>query len=378
MPAWLTPLRETVSKWSEHKDARLGAALAYYSVFSLGPLILIAIAIAGLVFGAEAVQGQVLGTLKSFVGDTGTQAIEAMLKGADRPREGMVATAIGIGTLIFAAIGVVVQLKDALNTVWEVETTPGSGIWRFVRSYILSLAGVLALGFLLLTSMLLTAALAAAGKYVAPYLPEATLQVAGFAVSFAVISLLFAMMFKWLPDTKVEWRDVWLGAVLTAALFEVGKFLIGLYIGKQGLESTYGAAASIIVVLIWVYYSAQLVLMGAEFTLRLRPPLRLAQACDFRRSSVIGSEGRCYEGSASGVTGRARGAAAFATAPRNSSAARKDFAAQAARLWASWLTTDSAICVSVSSVAFSSRSVASRSSAASDRPSSSAHVRSVP
>src|SRR5262249_39913194 len=210
MPAWLTPLRETVGKWSEHKDARLGAALAYYSVFSLGPLILIAIAIAGLVFGAEAVQGQVLGTLKGLVGDTGTQAIEAMLKGADRPREGMVATVIGIGTLVFAATGVVVQLKDALNTVWEVEATAGSGVWRFVRSYILSLAGVLALGFLLLTSMLLTAALAAAGKYVAAYLPEATLQVAGFVASFAVISLLFAMMFKWLPDTKVEWRDVWL------------------------------------------------------------------------------------------------------------------------------------------------------------------------
>ena len=208
----------------KHKDARLGAALAYYSVFSLGPLILIAIAIAGLVFGAEAVQGQVLGTLKGMLGDAGTQAIEAMLKGADRPREGMVATVIGIGTLIFAAIGVVVQLKDALNTVWEVETTPGSGVWRFVRSYILSLAGVLALGFLLLTSMLLTAVLAAAGKYVAAYLPEATLQVAGFAASFAVISLLFAMMFKWLPDTAVEWRDVWLGAVLTAALFEVGNF----------------------------------------------------------------------------------------------------------------------------------------------------------
>jgi membrane protein len=240
---------------------RASARRSPTTVFSLGPLILIAIAIAGLVFGAEAVRGQVLGTLKGMLGDTGTQAIEAMLKSADRPREGTIATVIGIGTLVFAAIGVVVQLKDALNTVWEVEATPGSGIWRFVRSYILSLAGVLALGFLLLTSMLLTAALSAAGKYVAAYL-----QVAGFAASFAVISLLFAMMFKWLPDTKVEWRDVWLGAVLTAALFEVGKFLIGLYIGKQGLESTYGAAASILVVLIWVYYSAQLVLMGAEFT----------------------------------------------------------------------------------------------------------------
>jgi membrane protein len=264
--AWWAPLRETVNRWSEHKAARLGAALAYYSVFSLGPLIVIAIAIAGLVFGAEAVRGQVLATLNGLLGEAGTQAIEAMLKGADLPREGAVTTVIGIGTLLFAAVGVVVQLKDALNTVWEVETTPGSGIWRFVRSYVLSLAAVLSLGFLLLISMLLTAALAAAGKYVAPYLPEVALQIAGFAASFTVISLLFAAMFKWLPDTKIEWRDVWLGAVLTAALFEVGKFLIGLYIGKQGLESTYGAAASIIVVLIWVYYSAQLVLMGAEFT----------------------------------------------------------------------------------------------------------------
>jgi membrane protein len=266
MSAWWSPLQETISRWSGHKDARLGAALAYYSIFSIGPLIVIAIAIAGLVFGAEAVQTQVVGALHGLLGDSGTQAIDAMLKGANRPREGIFATVIGVGALVFAAVGVVVQLKDALNTVWEVETPPGSGIWRFVRTYIWSLAGVLSLGFLLLTSMLLTAALSAAGKYIAPYLPETTLQVAGFLVSFAVIALLFAMMFKWLPDTSIAWRDVWLGAILTTALFEVGKLLIGLYIGKQGLESTYGAAASIIVVLIWVYYSAQLVLMGAEFT----------------------------------------------------------------------------------------------------------------
>jgi membrane protein len=266
MPAWWVPLQETAGRWSEHKDARLGAALAYYSIFSLGPLIVIAIAIAGLAFGAEAVQAQVFGALHGLLGDSGTQAIEAMLRGANRPREGILPTVIGVGTLVFAAVGVVVQLKDALNTVWDVKTPPGSGIWRFARTYIWSLAGVLSLGFLLLVSMLLTAALSAAGKYVAPYLPEATLQIAGFLASFVVISLLFAMMFKWLPDTPIQWRDVWLGAILTAALFEGGKFLIGLYIGKQGLESTYGAAASIVVVLIWVYYSAQLVLLGAEFT----------------------------------------------------------------------------------------------------------------
>jgi membrane protein len=266
MPAWWLPLRETAGRWSEHKDARLGAALAYYSIFSLGPLIVIAIAIAGLAFGTEAVQVQVVGALHGLLGDSGTQAIEAMLRGANRPREGILPTLIGVATLVFAAVGVVVQLKDALNTVWDVKTSPGSGVWRFARTYIWSLAGVLSLGFLLLVSMLLTAALSAAGKYVAPYLPEATLQIAGFLASFAVISMLFAMMFKWLPDTPIQWRDVWLGAILTAALFEGGKFLIGLYIGKQGLESTYGAAASIVVVLIWVYYSAQLVLLGAEFT----------------------------------------------------------------------------------------------------------------
>jgi membrane protein len=150
--------------------------------------------------------------------------------------------------------------------VWEVKSTPGTGVWHFARTYVFSLAGVLAIGFLLLISMLLTAALAAFSKHIGTFLPEVVLQAAGFVVSFAVISLLFALMFKWLPDADVQWRDVWMGAIGTAALFEIGKFLIALYIGKQGLESTYGAAASIVVVLIWVYYTAQIVLLGAEFT----------------------------------------------------------------------------------------------------------------
>lgn len=161
---------------------------------------------------------------------------------------------------LFAAIGVVVQLKDALNVVWEVEASEESGIWHFARNYVLSFAAVLALGFLLLVSLLVTAALAAAGKFVAPYMPEGVLHVVSLVVSFAVVTVLFAMMFKWLPDVSVGWRDVWLGALLTALFFEVGKAAIGFYIGKQGLESTYGAAASIVVVLIWV------ILMGAEIT----------------------------------------------------------------------------------------------------------------
>jgi membrane protein len=258
-------LKEAATSWVDHKDARLGAALAYYSIFSVGPLILIAIAVAGLLFGQEAVRGEVSAEMQSLLGNSGAQAVQSMLADAGRPREGIFATVFGVATLLFAAIGVVVQLKDALNTVWGVETKKG-GAWQFIRTYLVSLAGVLSLGFLLLVSLLVSTLLAAGSKYLAPYLPEVLLQVVTSVISLALVAVLFAMMFKWLPDAEVAWRDVWAGAAVTAVLFEVGKFLIGLYIGKQGLESTFGAAASLVVLLIWVYYSAQIVLMGAEFT----------------------------------------------------------------------------------------------------------------
>ncbi len=240
-------LKNTAASWSNHNAARLGAALAYYSIFSLGPLIVIAVAIAGLTFRQEAVRGEVSAQLQHLLGSAGAQAVNAMLVGASRPMEGALATVLGLGALLFAAIGVVVQLKDALNTVWEVEPPKASGIWNFVRTYMVSLAAVLSLGFLLLISLLLTTALAVGGKYFAPYVPEVAMHALGSIVSFGMITLLFAMMFKWLPDTDVAWRDVWLGAAVTAALFEIGKLLIGLYLGKQGLESTYGAAASLVV-----------------------------------------------------------------------------------------------------------------------------------
>lgn len=259
-------LKAAAENWSAHKDSRQGAALAYYSVFSIGPLIVIAIAIAGFVFGRDAVGGQVAMSIRDLLGDTGAKAVQSMLIDASRPRAGLLATLLGTGALLFAAMGVVVQLKDALNTVWEVRQTPGSGVWYYVRSYVLSFAGVLSLGFLLLVSLLVTTALAAVGKYAAVYIDEWVLHLANLTVSFAVITLLFAMMFKWLPDTPIDWYDVWLGAILTTAFFEIGKFAIGFYIGRQGLESTYGAAASIIVVLIWVYYSSQIISMGAEIT----------------------------------------------------------------------------------------------------------------
>jgi membrane protein len=263
---WWTVAKEAAGNWSSHKDSRQGAALAYYSVFSLGPIIVIAIAVAGFFFGREAVSGQVASSIRDMLGDTGAKAVEAMLADAGRPREGLVATLLGLAAVMFAAIGVVVQLKDALNTVWEVEETPGHGAWQFIRNYVISLAAVLALGFLLMVSLLVTAGLAAFGKYAAPHMQEWFFHLATMSASVGVTSLLFAMMFKWLPDAVVDWYDVWLGAVITAVLFELGKSAIGFYIGKQGLESTYGAAASIIVLLIWVYYSSQIILMGAEVT----------------------------------------------------------------------------------------------------------------
>ena len=298
---WWTVAKEAATNWSGHKDARQGAALAYYSVFSLGPIIVIAIAIAGLFFGNEAVTSQVTSSLKEMMGDTGAEAIEAMLAGASRPAAGILATILGIGALLFAAIGVVVQLKDALNVVWEVEESEESGLWHFARNYVLSFAAVLALGFLLLTSLLVTAALAAAGKYAATYLPEGALHVASMLISFLVVMVLFAMMFKWLPDVSVAWRDVWLGAFLTALFFEIGKAAIGVYIGKQGLESTYGAAASIVVVLIWVYYTSQIILMGAEITHSYAKHKGSLEGATHRAAERAGDRGELPRPTTSGV-----------------------------------------------------------------------------
>lgn len=261
-----TLVKSSATSWMAHKDARLGAALAYYSIFSLGPLTIIAMAVAGLFFGRDAVQAQVAESMKGLLGDSGAQAVQTMLAGASKPSEGIMATLISLGTLVFAAVGVVVQLKDALNTVWEVEEPKEGGVWHFVKTYILSFAAVIAVGFLLLVSLLMTAGLAALGKYYANSVPEIVLQPIGMAASIAVITVLFALMFKYMPDAEVKWRHVWLGAIVTAVFFEIGKFGIGLYIGKQGLDSSFGAAASLVVVLVWVYYSAQIVLMGAEFT----------------------------------------------------------------------------------------------------------------
>jgi len=276
-PGLWSALKEAGRNWLAHKSPKAGASLAYYSIFSIGPLIVVAISIATLVFQREGVQREVADAVQGVIGAKGADAVNTMLASAGKPAEGLFATIIGTVTLVFAAVGVVVQLKEALNAAWEVKPRRRGGIWGFVRDYVLSLAGIAALGFLLLVSMLLTAALAAIGKFMGGFIPEGLLHGAGFLVSFAVTSAMFALLFKWMPDAEIAWRDVVLGAIGTAALFEIGKFAIGFYIGKQGLESTYGASASIVVVLIWVYYSAQIVLFGAEFTharAEQRSPLR--------------------------------------------------------------------------------------------------------
>jgi membrane protein len=261
---WL--LKQTFSDWSKHGAPRLGAALAYYSIFSLGPLLIIAIGVASLFFEGGGVQQQVIGQIRSLVGDQGAQAIEAMLAGSAKGNQPLIATVIGLVALLFGALSVVVQLKDALNIIWEVDSTPQSGVWAYIRTYALSLGAILGLGFLLTISLLSSALIAGMGQSFGSGLGEAGLHAANFVVNFVVLTLLFALMFKYLPDRTIAWGDVWLGGALTALLFNLGKFLIALYLGKQGLESTYGAASSIVLLLVWIYYSAQIVFFGAEFS----------------------------------------------------------------------------------------------------------------
>jgi membrane protein len=260
-------VRTATSEWFRHRSARLGAALAYYSVFSLGPLLLIVVGVAGLFFGQDAVRQSLTGQFRELLGETGSQAVETMLRGAGSRQTGMLSAIVGAILLIVAALGVVVQLKDALNAIWEVEENTESGWWAYLRTYLVSLAGVLALGFLLAVSLIFSAGLAAFSAWLGVSAGENIFwQAVNFVVSLVVLGALFALLFRFFPDTRVEWAEVWPSALATALLFNLGKLAISWYIGAQGLESTYGGAASIVVLLIWVYYSAQILLFGAELS----------------------------------------------------------------------------------------------------------------
>ena len=261
-------LSATYTKWTEDHAQRLGAALAFYTVFSLAPLLLIVIAIAGLVFGQEAAEGQIIGQIQGLVGEESAKAIQGMLEHARQPSTGLIAAGLALGTLLFGATSVFAQLQDALNTIWGVETKPGLGIIQTLKDRFISFMAVLGSGFLLLVSLVLSAGLAAVGHRLEVLLPasEAILQAINFLISFVVITLLFAMIYKLIPDVSNSWQDVWVGAGMTSLLFTIGKFLIGLYLGKSDVGLAYGAAGSLIVVLLWVYYASQIFLFGAEFT----------------------------------------------------------------------------------------------------------------
>jgi len=255
-------------EWDEDKASRLAAALAYYTAFSLAPLLVIAIGIAGLVLGESAAQGEIMGQLQGLMGAEGARLVEQMIAASRKPSESIAATAIGIAVLMFGAAGVFGQLQDALNTIWEVKPRPGRG-WRgMLRDRFFSFTMVLGTGFLLLVSLVLSAGLAWLGDYLNSYfeLPEAAFHVFNLVLSLVLITLLFGLIFKVVPDATIAWRDVWIGAAITALLFSLGKFLIGLYLGKSTVASTFGAAASLAILLVWIYYSAQILFLGAEFT----------------------------------------------------------------------------------------------------------------
>lgn len=259
-------IKQTVKEWSEDKVPRLGAALAYYTMFAMAPLLIIAIAIAGFVFGEEAARGRVTSELGSLINDDAAAMVEELILSARRPAAGIVATIVGVVTLLLGASGVIGQLKDSLNTIWEVAPKPGRGILSLLKDRFLSLGLVLGMGFLLLTSLVLSAVLDAVSDFAFGDDAGVALQVLNFVVSFVVVTLLFAVIYKVLPDVKIAWRDVWIGAVVTAFLFNVGKFLIGQYLSRSTTASIFGAAGSLILVLLWIYYSSQILFFGAEFT----------------------------------------------------------------------------------------------------------------
>ena len=263
-------LKQTFQEWLEDKAPQLGAALAYYTVFSLAPLILVLLAIVGVIFRDDpaGTWNKITEQMSYFLDPSAVQVVQSIAQKASEPGKSSVATIIGVALAIFGASGVFGQLQDALNTIWGVKAKPGGGIWGFLRSRFLSFAMVAGVCFLLLVSLTLESLLKAFSHFVQSVLPGgiAVALAVYFIFDFAVVVLLFAMIFKFLPDVEIQWRDVWIGAVITAILFGIGKWLLGLYLGSGAAGSAYGAASSLITLLLWIYYSSQILLFGAEFT----------------------------------------------------------------------------------------------------------------
>jgi len=266
----LWPLaKEAGSAWVDDFAPSMGAAIAYYTAFSIAPMLIIVIAIAGLVFGSEAAGGYIYAQLGALLGDQGAQTVQAMVESAQDTGEGILATAIGVALLVVSATTVFAELQTDLDRIWKAPAAEKSeGFWGLIRSRLLSLGLVVSIGFVLMISLVVSAALAALGKWWGGIFGdfEWLLQLVNVVVSLAVTTLMFALMYKILPRVKIGWRDVWVGAAVTALLFAIGKSLIGLYLGRSTFASGFGAAGSLVVLLVWVYYSAQIFLLGAEFT----------------------------------------------------------------------------------------------------------------
>lgn len=266
--SFLPLIRETISLWFAHKAFRLSAALAYYALFSLGPILVIFIGIAGLLLGEQNVRQHLADQIQTLVGHNSTETIQSMINSMDHRNSSLSATIFGGLILLFGAGGVFGQLKDALNTIWEIKPKPELSILTFIRDRFLSFTMVLGTGFLLLVSLGVTTALAAFSDHLKNQfpLPGVAWLVLSSCISIAVVSLLFAMFFKYLPDAQISWRDVGVGALATAILFDLGKFLLGFYLGRESTASSFGAAGAVVMILLWVYYTSLILLLGAEFT----------------------------------------------------------------------------------------------------------------
>ena len=261
--------RKAVMAWIDDYAPSMGAAISYYTIFSLAPLLIIVIAIAGAVFGREAVQGQIIGQIGGLVGQDGASAVQGMLQATSDTDKGLVAGAISVVVLLVGATSVFAELQSALDRIWQVpEKEKPSGIWSVLKARLLSFGLILGLAFLLIVSLIVSAALAAFDNWFGGLMLgwEILLQALNLLISLGIMTLLFAMIFKVMPTTPIAWRDVWIGALATAVLFEVGKLLIGLYLGKSGVTEAFAAAGSLVVLVAWVYYAAQIFLLGAEFT----------------------------------------------------------------------------------------------------------------
>jgi membrane protein len=269
MRRWLKILKDTGLQWNEDNAPRLAASLAYYTLLSTAPLSLLCVSIVGFFFGERAARGQIAAQIGSVTGPEAAKAIQAVIQNAHQSDAGLLSTVAGIALLLVGASGVFNELQTALNTMWGVRPDPKRSMIRyFILTRFLNFTMVLAVAFMLLVSLILTAALAAVGRVLADALPggEVLWQALNFLFQLGVITVLFGLIFKFVPDAKIKWRDVWMGAAATALLFSIGKMLLGLYLGKSSVASTYGAAGSVVAFVVWVYYASQILFVGAEFT----------------------------------------------------------------------------------------------------------------